>query len=169
VAFWRDLLNQGPRVTGVGGSDNHDVELGRLGVGFPTTVVYAPELSERAILDAVKAGHVFIDVLGSRESVLDLAADGPAGHAMMGDALAAPSGSKVKLTIHVVNAKGDRIALEQDGAPLVLTDADLTSDDDTRTLTIPSDGKRHWVRADVVSVPIPALIGNPIYLNWPDR
>ncbi len=164
--FWSDLLNQGYRLTGVGGSDDHDVELGRLGVGFPTTVVYAPELSERAILEAVKAGHVFIDVKGARNSLLELSADGPSGHAIMGDALAAPAGSTVKLTVHVAHAKGGDIALVQDGAPLALANARLASDDEIRTLDLPSDGKRHWVRADVRADGLPALIGNPVYLNW---
>ena len=76
MAIWpRDLapafpsgeeqLNKGFRLTGVGGSDNHDGDLpldSRSAVGRPTTVIYAPVLSERAILDAIMAGHVFIDV-----------------------------------------------------------------------------------------------------------
>jgi hypothetical protein len=166
TAFWRDLLGKGYRVTGVGGSDNHDVELGRLGVGFPTTVVYAPELSERAILDAIRAGHVFIDVTGSRDRLLELTAQAGDQRAIMGDALAAPAGATVRFSLHVAHVKGGRIALEEDGAPLgVLADPVVAADDDTKSFEIKGDGKRHWLRADVIQGPFPALIGNPIYLN----
>jgi hypothetical protein len=167
VSFWRDLLNRGYRPTGVGGSDNHDTELGRLGVGFPTTVVYAPTLSERAILDAIRAGHVFVDVTGSRDRVLELTAQSGEQSAIMGDALAAPAGAVVRFSIHVAHVKGGRIVLEEDGAPLAsaLTNPALASDDETKTFQITGDGKRHWLRADVVQGPLPALIGNPIYLN----
>jgi hypothetical protein len=164
VAFWRDLLNEGHHLTGVGGSDNHDVELGRLGVGFPTTVVYAPELSERAVLDAIRAGHVFIDARGSRDGLLELTAQGPSGRAMMGDTLAAPAGANLQLSVHVAHAKGGRITLERDGAPLTLPDAAIASDDEVKTLQLAADGKSHWISADVSIGGRPALIGNPIYL-----
>ncbi|MGC1304008.1 MAG: CehA/McbA family metallohydrolase [Caulobacteraceae bacterium] len=164
VAFWRDLLNQGHHLTGVGGSDNHDMELGRLGVGFPTTVVYAPELSERAILDAIKAGHVFIDVRGTRDGLLELTAQAGSGHAIMGDTLALPAGAVAQVSIHVAHAKGGHISLEQDGAPLALADADISGDDAVKTLQVTGDGKPHWIRADVLLGGHPALIGNPIYL-----
>lgn len=166
VSFWRDLLNRGYRITGVGGSDNHDVELGKLGVGFPTTVVYAPELSERAILDAIRAGRVFIDVRGTRDRLLELTARAGSATAMMGDALAAPAGATVQFSVHVTHAKGGQVMIEQDGAPLTaLSDAGLAGEDETKTFQVNSDGRRHWVRVNVVADGLPALIGNPIYLN----
>ena len=54
--YWQRLLDQGLRLTAIGGSDTHDVDIGSLGIGVPTTVVYAGELSERAILGGVRAG-----------------------------------------------------------------------------------------------------------------
>lgn len=166
VSFWVGLLNQGFRPTAIGGSDNHDVELGRLGVGFPTTVVFAPMLSERAILDGIRAGHVFIDIMGTRDRLLELTARTGTAHAVMGDALAAPTGTTVRFTIHVAHAAGGKIAVLTDGTPnSVLTDPTLASDDDTKSFELPSDGKRHWVQVSVSADGLPALIGNPIYLN----
>lgn len=166
ISFWYELLRQGYRPTAIGGSDNHDTELGKLGVGFPATVVYAPELSERAIVDGIRAGHVFIDVTGTRDRVLEMTAQAGGASAMMGDALAAPEGSTVQFSIHVANSKGGTIALLVDGAPsTALSDTALAGDEEIKTFEIRADGKRHWVQANVVVGGQPALIGNPIYLN----
>ncbi len=51
LAFWEARLNEGLRITAVGGSDNHDaaIDPARPGsVGYPTTVVHAAELSQPA-------------------------------------------------------------------------------------------------------------------------
>ncbi len=77
IPFWQDKLNEGFRLTGVGGSDNHDADYPpqrRSAVGHPTTVVFAENLSERAILDGIRAGHVFVDVEGSGSRVLEFTA-----------------------------------------------------------------------------------------------
>jgi hypothetical protein len=69
ISLWQEQLNKGFRLTGIGGSDNHDVDIppdARSAVGRPTTVIHAQELSEHAILDAIRAGHVFIDVEGTK-------------------------------------------------------------------------------------------------------
>jgi len=164
-AFWRDLLNRGYRLTGVGGSDNHNVELGKLGVGLPTTVVYAPELSERAILAAIRAGHVFIDAAGTKDRLLELTGEAGEAHAMMGDALALGPAATARFKVHAAHVSGDRLVIEEDGKPLPLADPVLKGDDDARTFEVTGDGRPHWVRADVVSDKGPVLIGNPIYLT----
>jgi hypothetical protein len=162
--FWRDKLNQGFRLTGVGGSDNHTVELGRLGVGLPTTVVYARDLSERAILDAIRAGHVFIDVAGSKNRLLELTGQAGRATAMMGDQLTISAGETARFAVRVAHAAGDRLAVEEDGHPIDLADTTLQGDGESRTFEIKGDGQRHWVRADVLSATGRVLIGNPIYL-----
>ncbi|HEY9217866.1 MAG TPA: CehA/McbA family metallohydrolase, partial [Phenylobacterium sp.] len=62
IPFWEARLNEGWRLTAVGGSDNHDAtrpakEAGA--VGRPTTVVWAEALSQPAILAGLKSGRVF--------------------------------------------------------------------------------------------------------------
>ena len=77
ISLWQEELNKGFRLTGIGGSDNHDAELprdARSAVGRPTTVLYSAELSEHAILNAVRAGHVSIDVEGTNDRVLEFEA-----------------------------------------------------------------------------------------------
>jgi hypothetical protein len=76
IRFWDRQLKQGARLVAIGGSDNHDAT-DRTGVrqspiGKPTTVVYANELSARAIVAGVKSGRVFIDIAGLPGAVLDM-------------------------------------------------------------------------------------------------
>jgi hypothetical protein len=172
LAFWEARLNAGLRITAIGGSDNHDASLSESipsSVGYPTTVVHAPELSQAAILAAIRAGHAFIDVQGTRDRLLSMTAQAQGRSAEMGDALAAPAGTRVQVTVRVRHAEGGRLVLSGDDAKLFrLADADLASADERRTLGFTSDGDRHWLRFDVRGPDgKPWLIGNPIYLNAP--
>lgn len=170
VDFWQARLNEGLRLTGVGGSDNHEVELGRFGVGLPTTVVYAQDLSERAILDAIRGGHVFIDASGSRDKLLEMTArfttnpsSAPDG-VMMGDGVFLPPGKRLQINIHAAHVKGYRLSVIEDGKPLKVVAEPLATDDETRSFEIEGAAGRHWIRAEVVSDTARILIGNPIYL-----
>lgn len=169
IPFWEARLNGGLRVTAVGGSDNHDVDVDPAtgqGVGFPTTVVHAAELSQPAVLAAIRAGHVFVDVTGSRDKLLEVTASSGGRTAEMGDALAAPAGAPVRVAIHVAHAAGGSLSLAGDGPKPKLADAALASDDETRGFEVTGDGARHWLRVDVRG-PDGRLwiLGNPIYLN----
>jgi len=123
-------------------------------VGIPTTVVYARELSQPAILEGIKAGHVYIKVNGP---------DGPdlyltSGTAMMGDEITATPGRDVTFTLSAKNAGDAKPVISLDGKP------QSTS---TTTFTWTSDGRRHWVRAELDSPSgDPVTITNPIYINW---
>jgi len=169
IPFWEARLNAGFRITGVGGSDSHDIEISRVaaaGVGYPTTVVHAQALSQPAILAAIRAGHVFIDVNASRERLLEVSAASGGKTAEMGDALAAPAGAPVRITAHVTHAAGGSLSLTGDGPRPKLADAALKGDDETRTVEVSGDGQRHWLRVDVRGPDGKLwLIGNPIYLN----
>ncbi|RUL69428.1 CehA/McbA family metallohydrolase [Dyella choica] len=167
IPFWQHLLDQGYRLTGVGGSDNHDAKqlLGAL-VGTPTTVVHASELSMPAILDGIRAGHVFIDVQGTRDRMLDLTAGAGSETAEMGDTIAAVSGQKVRFTVTASAPEGARVELLVDGKPWQ-PGADLAIHGKlSRSFDWPSDGQRHWIRANVRgSGGDLQLVGNPIYIN----
>ncbi len=78
IRFWDNLLKQGHRLTAIGGSDNHDAT-DRAGakqppIGSPTTVVYASELSTKAIIAGVKSGRVFIDLANLPAAKLETSA-----------------------------------------------------------------------------------------------
>jgi hypothetical protein len=169
IPFWEARLNAGFRITAVGGSDNHDAgrdPATRSGIGFPTTVVHAPELSQGAILAAIRAGHVFVDITGSRDRLLEVSATSGGRSAEMGDALDAAAGAPVRFTIHVAHAAGASLSLAGDGPKPKLADAALSGDDETRSFEVTGDGRRHWLRIDVRGPDGKLwLLGNPIYLN----
>jgi hypothetical protein len=172
IPFWEARLNAGLRITGIGGSDNHDASLAATmpsSVGYPTTVVHAAELSQAAILEAIRQGHVFVDVEGSRDRLLEASLSLGGKTAEMGDALAAPKGVALRLSVHVAHAEGGTVRLAGDGAALAsVKEQALTSPDQTLTFDLTGDGARHWLRVDVRAPDGHIwLLGNPIYLNAP--
>lgn len=170
IPFWDKQLNNGCRLTGIGGSDSHRpmTPLDQVGsIGSPTTVVYATELSAPAILDGIRAGHVFIDVSGSRDRMVETTAraDGEEAHA--GDRLHAAHGDEVRFEIHVANAAGSNLHWIEDGQEINSNDAPVASADQVLPLTWTSDGRRHWFRAQVTGPDGKLwLLDNPIYVNW---
>ena len=170
IPFWERQLNLGHRLTAIGGSDNHRPErpLNEPGsVGSPTTVVYASELSTPAILAAIRSGHVFVDLTGSSDRVLEMTASDPAGSAHMGDLLTAPKGTQLTFDVHVLKCEGGKVALLEDGQPLPTASSLLSSADQTVHFAWTSDGQRHWFRADVIGPDGKLwLLGNPVYVNW---
>ena len=173
IAFWEARLNAGFRVTAIGGSDNHDATLDPAkapAVGMPTTVVHAAELSQAAILAAIRAGHVFIDVTGSRDRRIEVTAQAGGQAVEMGDVLAAPAGTPVRVSVHVLRGAGARLSLAGPAARLVtLPDAVLATADETKTFDLISDGAAGWLRVDLRGADGRLLLlTNPIYLRSPN-
>jgi hypothetical protein len=171
IPFWNKQLNNGCRLAGIGGSDNHRPlqPLDGIGsVGSPTTVVYATELSTPAILAGIRAGHVFIDLAGTRDRLLEVTARAGSQVVHAGDLLTAPQGEAVNFDLRVSAAVGGTVRWLMDGQELALkTGAAVSLADQSFPLTWVSDGRRHWFRAEVAG---PGgkmwLLGNPIYVNW---
>jgi hypothetical protein len=171
IPFWNKQLNAGCRLTGIGGSDNHRPmqPLDGIGsIGSPTTVVYAAELSTPAILAGIRAGHVFIDLAGTRDRLLEVTARTGDKVVYMGDLLAAPEGQTVDFDVHVAATAGGTVRWLEDGQEVALkTSAVVTSADQTFSMTWVSDGRRHWFRAEVTGAGGKMwLLGHPIYVNW---
>jgi hypothetical protein len=171
IPFWERRLNEGFRPTAIGGSDNHKPDAPdkeHPAIGAPTTVVFAPALSERAILDAIRAGHVFVDVEGTAEGILELTAECAGASAMMGDALAVPVDATADFVLGVHGLKAARIDVILDGGHnAFLPDATVSSDNEQMRFAFKSDGARHWLRVDIRSSDgkRTLMIGNPIYIR----
>jgi hypothetical protein len=84
-------LNAGHRLALTSGTDNHGRDPDRRHYGFD--VVYANDLSERQILHAVRAGHLYI----SAGPLLELDARVGTRQAMLGDSLDITPGMNVRL------------------------------------------------------------------------
>jgi hypothetical protein len=170
IRFWEARLNAGFRITAVGGSDNHNAGLapGAGGVGTPATVVHARELSQAAVLDAIRAGHVFVDLWGVKGRRLQVEARAAGRMAEMGDILPAPAGTQVSVAVDVAGApEGAVLSLAGDGAKLAtLADPQLGAADARKVFELTADGRPHWLRVDVRDAKGQLLvIGNPIYLR----
>ncbi|WP_233198804.1 MULTISPECIES: CehA/McbA family metallohydrolase [Luteimonas] len=172
IGFWQRQLDAGHRLTGIGGSDNHDATrrgaaLGAARIGAPTTVIHATALSQAALLDGLRRGRVFIDVEGSRDRHLILTARHEDRALAMGDVVRLATGDSLDIGLDVRAPAGSRIELLLDGRPLALPqDGVLHADSRTDALTWRSDGARHWLRADVRSADGRLLlVGNPIYID----
>jgi hypothetical protein len=171
ISFWQEQLNKGFRLTGLGGSDNHDADLtpnARSAVGRPTTVIYAQSLSEHALLEAIRAGHVFIDTEGTKDRIVEFEAKAGSSTASMGDAINAPERQLVHFSVKMIALQGTHPEIIEDGRVSALIDkSPLSKPDDTRDFDYVSDGKKHWFRVNVRSSEGSLLIvGNPIYLNF---
>ncbi|MBI1197724.1 MAG: PHP domain-containing protein [Phenylobacterium sp.] len=163
VGFWEKRLDDGFHITAVGGSDNHDATLPPdRGVGRPTTVVHAQALSQDAVLAAIRAGHVFVDALGTRDRLLEVTANAGGATAEMGDRL--PDAAGATLRIHVAHAAGGRLAFAGPAAA-GLDPGPPLSDAETRAMGVPA-GAKGWLRVDVRG-PDGALwlLGNPIWFG----
>lgn len=178
VRFWEALLNAGYRVTGIGGSDNHDALLADSvpsAIGRPTTVVFAHALSAQGILDGVRRGRVFIDVEGAGDRLIDLSArigdasaeeGGRAVRAEMGESLCVAEGAMIDLQVRAITAPGDRVILIQDGKELEWVALADTTDGETAGFSIRYTGSAGWVRAESRSMEgAVRLLSNPVYLR----
>jgi hypothetical protein len=171
IPFWQDKLNKGYRITGIGGSDNHDADYPprtRSIVGHPTTVVYASNLSEAAILNGIHAGHVFIDIEGKTSRTLEFSAQAGDKTASMGDDLSTPAGQQIHFTIKMLSLENAHPEVVRDGEITTLASASpVENKEEARSFDYASDGKRHWLRVNVRSNDGALLVvGNPIYLNF---
>jgi hypothetical protein len=174
LPFWDRQLAQGYRLTGIGGSDNHDAFQNEAGIGSnpngaPATVVHAEELSMPAILAGIRAGHVFVDTEGSRDRLLDITASAGAQHAGMGDVLRAGKGEQVRFEVHVAHAAGNRLIVLLDGKALATAaDTPVDGDEMRHGFDWSADGQTHWLRVEVRNAAgKPLLIGNPVYIRGP--
>lgn len=171
IPIWEARLNAGFQITAIGGSDNHDAAAaaGKAStIGLPTTVVHARDLSQDAVLEAIRRGHVFVDVWGTRDRLLEVEARNGGVRAEMGDPLPAAAGARVRFEVHVAGApEGAVLGLAGDGAKLAAgLDPVLGAAEARRGFDLTADGQAHWLRVDVRDSRGKLLIlGNPIYLR----
>jgi hypothetical protein len=171
LPFWNKELNRGCRLTGIGGSDNHRPmqPLDQLGsIGSPTTVVYAAELSTPAILEGIRAGHVFIDLAGTSDRLLEVTAVDGSKTAHAGDMLSAAQGENINFEAWLTAADGGTLHWIEDGEEITSsTSAKISSAGQRFALAWVSDGRRHWFRTQVTGPDRKLwLLGNPVYINW---
>jgi predicted metal-dependent phosphoesterase TrpH len=116
MPFWYARLNEGHRLTAIGGSDDHGARSPRGRIGSPATLVYARELSEAALLEGIRSGLVYVRTRGPEGPQLALtAAAGETIVQMGGIVKVATAGTPVRLAAHVGGAAGQRAEVVRSG------------------------------------------------------
>jgi hypothetical protein len=118
LAMWDRVETLGHRIAAVSGSDDHRAgsNEGSTGapVGEPCTNVLADELSETAIIAAVKARHTFVQLRNCSDvSIEATMATKDGGSADIGDEV--DGIDEVTLTMHITNGNGDFAQIWRDG------------------------------------------------------
>ena len=171
TGFWEKQIALGYRLTTIGGSDNHHADWApekAASIGYPTTIVHAKSLSVSDILEGIRSGHVFIDVTGSRDRLLNIEAHVNSAPVEMGDEVELQSGQSLSLAIHISGCEGGQVQLFLDGSQSSdLPSLPVTTADQTLSAQWQADGKRHWIRAEIHDADGRLILfGNPIYINF---
>ncbi|KRG63225.1 hypothetical protein ABB26_13210 [Stenotrophomonas humi] len=170
VGFWERQLQQGHRMTAVGGSDSHNPGAadGPSPIGLPATLVHADALSREALLAGIKQGRVVVDVRNARGSRLELRLQTDDGRsADMGQDIALAAGQWATLLTELEYPQPVQLEFIVDGKRQRAALAPNANGSQQASLRWRSDGKRHWLRVDVRAADGSLLmLGNPVYVNW---
>jgi hypothetical protein len=135
IELWDDLLQAGHRITAVSGSDSKASEpeeaRQRVGIGSSATAIWAEELSQAALAEALRSGRAYVRTLGAlRSPALEVVATAPDGTTTgIGDDLAADAadltvtvaGGQGDLLVVLVNGERQGAAIEVDADPFTVT------------------------------------------------
>ncbi|HWV22225.1 MAG TPA: CehA/McbA family metallohydrolase [Devosia sp.] len=139
---YQQRLASGMKLSAIGGSDFHQPDRlmpeGPLVLARPTTVFWLPELSEDAVLAAMKSGHGYVT-----ENPAGPHLEIRAGGAVMGGTVE----RLTRLDVVVRGAAGDRLVLIDARGELAA--ADIAGDDFSISLDL--EGARLFVRAEIIA------------------
>jgi hypothetical protein len=189
IEFWEDAIDSGGtsanHIAAVGSSDSHqageqggDVDaITSAPIGEGQTVVYAEELSEAAIDDAVKAGHTYVKVFGSDGPDLRLEASEPGSAdppAIIGDTLDAESATFSARVLGLDRARAARpgvwtLRVVRDGLPFVSVPIPPAGDE--FEFEFPSLGQARYrlqVERAVIGGAAIEAVSSPIYMGPDD-
>jgi uncharacterized protein (TIGR03382 family) len=129
IKWWDMLEDQGHRLAAVTGSDDHTAGVeGATGspIGSPTSVVLADNLSEPAIMDAVRHQHTIAQLRGPTDPFVQLQMALPSGGwADVGDDVRGISHAEME--VHVTGGNGTFVTLWRNGEKIDFKP--VTSDD----------------------------------------
>jgi MYXO-CTERM domain-containing protein len=127
IDFWEERLAEGRRVAVVGVSDSHEAGADDPAdpfdspIGNGATVVYAEELSEAAIVEAIRAGHTYAKLEAAGADLRFWVEGDQGGSGIMGDAIPDTSATLYAQVLNVPDGAPEHtLLLYRDG---VLEDA----------------------------------------------
>jgi hypothetical protein len=153
LALWYDWLNQGLRIVATAGTDVHGKVPAGVTPGF--NVIYADALSEAALLDGLRAGHLY---LSGGPEILLAAEDGRGERAIMGDTIRQPATFRVTWT---AMPEGGEVRVLANGRQLTALPAGASGEH--RWMMSPKEAE--WVVAEARGEDGSLLaVTNPIFL-----
>ena len=161
IAFWDDLCAGGRHLAAIGGSDDHEGGQGTGAfaspIGNPTTMVFASELSAKAILAGIREGRTVVKLHGPDDPMVEL----DSKEARAGDSV---SGARVHLTARVTRGDGSDVTFVKDGQDLVTVH--ITGDPFVAEVTVtpPIEGETR-VRAEVWTDGVPHTVTSHLWLR----
>lgn len=168
IPFWHDLLNQGYRITAIGGSDDHGAGFGSAQPGTPTTVVRAGNLSEKAILQGVRSGRVYLKTEQADTPDITFHASAGAMQWEMGSTISVREHSGEAISFSLTTSPQEGLSaewimngetVEVQTTPQRLEDGSIAF---TYTLENPSPG---WLRSNLRRGQNISIITNPVYFE----
>ena len=160
--FWHARLNEGHRLTAIGGSDDHAVRSSRTRLATPTTVVFATGLSETEILDGVRSGRVYIRTRGPEGPSVDLAMVDADATVLMGGTLHLVDAGTRALRVTTAGAAGHELDIVANGE--VVATRTVPDDAAVITLDVPV-APGSWINVRLRDGKGITAISNPIYLR----
>lgn len=159
MPVWYSHLNQGHRLTGLGGSDEHGARPnGR--VGAPATVIHAEELSEAALLAGIRSGQVYVRTRGPEGPVMDMTASTGDQTVAMGGVLRLTQKQDVRLDFRLERAAGQQIEVVRNGQ--VVASLRVATSASTLSYAIPVEVGQ-WVHVRLRDLEGVTAFTNPIY------
>ncbi|MFN0249746.1 MAG: CehA/McbA family metallohydrolase [Kofleriaceae bacterium] len=145
LRLWDEKMDAGNFLAAVGGSDDHRAGMGTgtqdTPIGSPTTLVLADELSEAAIVRAVKEGRTIVNLRGPDDPAVQLTVSG----GEIGDTVLA---EQARIAVSVTGGDGMFAQIWRDGEKLV--QLDVTGDDFTGDYVDAATEGRHRYRLELV-------------------
>lgn len=152
IEMWDEQLSAGHRIAAIGGSDDHSAGEGTgltdTPIGSPTTLVLADELSEAAIVAAIRKGRTMVMLRGPDDPFVDVhleTADGAL--AEIGDDVDNIATASFPLTI--TGGNGSTAQLWRDG--VLIDEVAVDSDSFTHTFRDAPGAADHRYRIEMIN------------------
>jgi hypothetical protein len=167
IALWDQQLDAGYHIAAVGGSDDHTAGLNETStgspIGSPTTLVYATELSENAIVDALAHGRTQVLIPGPDTPWVDLAIATPTGDAAIGDTATGISHVDLTATVHGSVPSDATLGIWHDGERV--DQLAIAGDGFMHTFHYDALGSPERYRAEIVSAGLRIVVTSHVYVD----
>jgi MYXO-CTERM domain-containing protein len=168
LALWDKELDAGNKIAAIGGSDDHTAGMNESStgspIGEPTTLVLADNLSEAAIIDALKHGRTQVDLQGPGAPAVDFNYTQHDGTlAEIGDDVT-ENVTNFQFPVHVTGGNGTFVQIWIDGQKA--EQVPITSDDFTTTFRENPTGLAQRFRVQVINdINQPIVVTSHIYVT----